>query len=442
MINLKDSEILSKGLVGCEFEFYSNTSIEDTAKAVGELLKKKIRVEKKAHSQFQPSADEFKMEPDMSGGAGLIELVTGPMPYSAARLMIIKVCDWIQKNGYTTERSSIHLNLSFDSKLSGNKNLISKMSPLKFILDFNEDLVWKSFPNRKDSAYAKSIKFVIPRVETYTYNGEQISQNNFIFPKTKYYGVNFDKLQKNYLEFRYLGGEDWHKKSAKVLNMLDIFMIQLWNSATENSFNDSNKLELKRILADNKKIIELRVDWKKISEHFPKCKFTVDLNNDPNVIDLYWPQIKESVSRLFTHGQMDKGHINYDSNTGRIQVNEGNLPYCFELEGYEFVACSIQGELTHCDFFKCDVKSSDIRNCNFYQSSQVNNSKVGSSHVANSCVLKNCYFYGSDAILKGEMQGGIFREGMYEPKTAKFNDVEIVTSQKIVNVIKNQARYE
>jgi len=40
------------------------------------------------------------------------------------------------------------------------------------------------------------------------------------------------------------------------------------------------------------------------------------------------------------------------------------------------------------------------------------------------------------------MQGGIFREGMYEPKTAKFNDVEIVTSDKIVNVIKNQARYE
>jgi uncharacterized protein YjbI with pentapeptide repeats len=438
MINLKDSDILSKALVGCEFEFYSNTSIEDTAKAVGALLKKKIRVEKKAHSEFQPSADEFKMEPDMSGGAGLIELVTGAMPYSAARLMIIKVCKWIEENGYTTERSSIHLNLSFDSKLSGNKHLISKMSPLKFILDFNEDLVWKEFPNRKDSTYAKSIKFVIPRVETYSYNGEQISQNNFIFPKTKYYGVNFDKLQKNYLEFRYLGGENWHKKSAKILNLLDLFIIQLWKSSNESNFNELNKLELKKILSDNKKIIELRVDWRNINKNFPKCQFTVDLDNNPNVIDLYWPQIKESVSRLFTHGQMDKGHINYDSNTGRVQVNEGNLPYCFELEGYEFIGCTLQGELKYCDFFKCDVNSSDIRNCNFYQSSQINNSKVGSCHITQTVNLKGCYVYGTDTVFKGTMRGGIFREGMYEPKLAKFDDVEVVTSNKIVNVIKNQ----
>jgi hypothetical protein len=436
MINLKDSDILSKALVGVEFELYSNLSIDDTAKELGKLLQKKIRIEKKAHSEFAPTADEFKMEPDMSGGAGLIELVTGAMPYSAARLMIIKVCNWITENGYTTDRSSIHLNLSFDSKLTGNKNLISKMSPLKFILDFNEDLVWKEFPNRKNSTYAKSIKFVIPRIETYSYNGEQISQNNFIFPKTKYYGVNFDKLQKNYLEFRYLGGENWNKKSSKILNLLDVFILQLWKTATNNSFSDLNKLELKKILSDNKKLIEIRVDWKNITKNFPKCKFTVDLNDNPHVIDLYWPQIKEKVSMLFTHGQMESGHINYDSDNGKIQIKDGSLPYCFELEGYEFVGCTVQGEVKYCDFFKSDVKSSDARNCNFYQNTQINNSKVGSSYVAKTVVLNNCYVYGTDGVFCGTMQGGIFREGKYEPKHAKFDDVEIVNSTKIVNIIK------
>lgn len=432
MIDLKDSDILSKALVGVEFEFYSNHSLEETAKQLEKLLGKKIRVEKKAHSTFSPTPDEFKIEPDMSGGAGLNELVTAALPYTAARLMIIKMCEWIKDNGYTTDRSSIHLNLSFDPKLSGNKNLISKMSPLKFILDFNEDLVWKSFPNRKDSTYAKSIKFVIPRVESYVYNGEHISQNNFIFPKTKYYGVNFDKLQKNYLEFRYLGGEDWHKKSAKILNMLDIFLIQLWNSAQAGaSFSDSNKLELKRVLANNKRIIEIRVDWRKIRENFPKCNFTVDLSSDANIIDLYWPQVKDRVSHLFTHGQLEKGHINYDSDTGRIQIKDGKLPYCFELNGYEFIDSYVQGEVTYCDFFKCDVKASDIKNCNFYQNTQINDSKVGSSYVANTVVLKNCYVYGIDSKFKGTMDGGIFREGNYSVKHAKFNDVEIVNSTKI-----------
>lgn len=441
MINLKDSDILSKSRVGIEFEFYSNFDVEETAKKLSILLKKKIRIEKKAHSDFQPTEDEFKIEPDMSGGAGLNELVTGSMPYSAARLMIIKVSKWIEENGYTTDRSSIHLNLSFDSKLTGNRNLVSKMSPLKFILDFNEDLVWKEFPNRKNTAYAKSIKFVIPRMETYSYNGEQISQNNFIFPKTKYYGVNFDKLQKNYLEFRYLGGENWHKKTAKVLNMLDVFIIQLWKSSTESSFTDLNKLELKRILAENKKIIDIRIDWRNINKHFPKCKFTVDLTDNHTIVDAQWPQLKERVTLLFTQGQMDKGHINYDSDTGRIQVNEGNLPYCFELEKYEFVKCTLSGELKYCDLFACDINSSDIKNCNLYQNTQINNSKVGSCHITQSVNLKGCYVYGIDTVFKGQMTGGIFREGNYDPRKAKFNDVEIVTSQKIVNVIKNNERY-
>jgi hypothetical protein len=432
MINLKDSDILSKALVGVEFEFYSNSSMEDTAKEVGKLLGKKIRIEKKAHSQFQPTQDEFKMEPDMSGGAGLIELVTAAIPYSAARLMIIKMCDWIKKNGYTSDRSSIHLNLSFDPALSGNKNLISKMNPLKFILDFNEDKIWKAFPNREDSTYAKSIKFVIPREETYSYNGEQINQNNFIFPRTKYYGVNFDKLQKNYLEFRYLGGENWHEKSAKILNLMDYFLVQLWNSAQAGStFNELNKIELKKILANNKKVIDLRVDWRNIEKNFPKCKFTVDLTNDSKIIDLYWPQVKERVALLFTQGQMNKGHINYDSDTGRIQVKDGNLPYCFQLENYEFINCKLQGEFTYCDFFACDIASSDLKSCTFYQNTQINDSKVGSCHTAYNISLKNCYVYGTDSIFKGQMTGGIFREGKYDPKYAKFNDTEVVKSTKI-----------
>lgn len=432
MVNLKDADILSKALVGVEFEFYSNSDMEETAKSVGKLLGKKIRIEKKAHSDFQPTADEYKMEPDMSGGAGLIELVTAAQPYSSARLMIIKMCNWIKENGYTSDRSSIHLNLSFDPELSGNKNLISKMSPLKFILDFNEDLVWKEFPNRENSTYAKSIKFIIPREETYIYDGTHINQNNFIYPKTKYYGVNFEKLQKNYLEFRYLGGENWHKKSAKILKMLDAFLVQLWNSAQAGAaFNDLNRIELKRILAVNKKIIDLRTDWKTLSTNFPKCKLTVDLNNSANVIDLYWPQIKDRVVLLFTQGQMDKGHINYDSDSGRIQVKDGNLPYCFQLEHYEFVNCTVQGELTYCDFFGCDIKSSDLKSCTFYQNTQINDSKVGSCHTAYNITLKNCYVYGTDSIFKGEMQGGIFREGKYDPKYAKFNDTEVVKSTKL-----------
>jgi hypothetical protein len=115
MNNINNSDILKNALVGVEFEFYSNKDIDTTAKELAGLLGKKIRVEAKAHSDFEVTRDEFKIEPDMSGGEKLMELVTGAQPYYAARMMIIKVCKWIEENGYTNDRSSIHLNLSFDT---------------------------------------------------------------------------------------------------------------------------------------------------------------------------------------------------------------------------------------------------------------------------------------------------------------------------------------
>ena len=146
--------VLNSSQIGIEFEFYSNLGLKETQKQLSELLGRKIQLEDKAHSDFQPSAEVFKMEPDMSGGKGLIELVTGAMPYRNARLVIIRMLKWIRENGYTTDRSSIHLNMSFNPDFLENPNMISRMNILKFILDFDEARVYKYFPEREGSTYA------------------------------------------------------------------------------------------------------------------------------------------------------------------------------------------------------------------------------------------------------------------------------------------------
>jgi hypothetical protein len=421
MNNINNSKILENALIGVEFEFYSNKSIDDTAKELASLLGKKIRVESKAHSDFEVTRDEFKIEPDMSGGEKLMELVTGAQPYHSGRMMIIKVCKWIEENGYTNDRSSIHLNLSFDTNKIENKHRISKMNVLKFILDFKESQVFKFFPERKDSAYAKSIKFILPKSDTYFFDGLNITPSNFTFPDSKYYGVNFEKRHKNYLEFRYLGGADWEKKTSKILQMLELFISQLWDSTSTTSFTPLNAIELRKILSKNEKIIKSRSDWRNIDKGWNgKVKLTVDLKDNEKIIDLHWPNIRERVLTLFTHGELNAGHINYDSDNGTIQVEGGNLPYCVDLRGYEFVRCFLRGEFTECDFFSCDVNGSDIHSSNFYQSSQVNSSKLESSYVHQTCVLKDCYIYGS-GMMKGKMEGGIFRDGKYDKKTAQFS---------------------
>jgi hypothetical protein len=430
MNNLDDANILKNALVGVEFEFYSNFSAEETAKKIAILLGKKIHVEIKAHSDFEVTQDAFKIEPDMSGGAKLLELVTGALPYYAARLMIINMCAWIDENGYTNDRTSIHLNLSFDKSKIDNKYRISKMNVLKFILDFNEDQVFNFFPKRENSAYAKSIKFVLPKEDTYFFDGMHINSHNFIFPDTKYYGINFDKRHKNYLEFRYVGGADWQKKTTTILYLVDRFLLQIWKSTENNEFSNLNSLELRRIVASNQRVIDARKDWKTIKENWKDVKFTVDLNENPKIVDIYWPVVKDRVMRLFTHGDLLKGHINYDSDSGRIQVANGRLEYCVDIRNYEFVNCFLRGEFTECDIYGSDVNGSDIHYCNFYSGTQINDSKIDGSYVHGSCVAKDCYVYGKGTF-KGTMIGGIFREGTYDKKLAKFNDVEIIKSKTI-----------
>ena len=262
-IDSSRESILNAALMGVEFEFYSNFDLEATQKSLAKLLDRKIRLEDKAHSDFQPSAEEFKMEPDMSGGKGLIELVTGPIPYRNARIMVIKMLNWISENGYTNDRASIHINLSFDKKYLEDPALISKMNVLKFILDFDEQQIYKFFPNREKSAYAKSIKWVMPKWEAFHFDANQVASNNFKFADTKYYGINFSKKEKNYLEFRYLGGADYEKKTDNILYLIERFLMQMWNSCNDPRFTAENKIELQRIINKNKPIMDMLKDYSK-----------------------------------------------------------------------------------------------------------------------------------------------------------------------------------
>lgn len=422
--------ILNASLIGVEFEFYSNKSLEETHKQIESLLGLPISLEDKAHSDFQPSATHFKMEPDMSGGSGLIELVTGPVPYRNARIIIIKMLNWIKENGYTTDRASIHLNMSFDKKYLEDPMMVSKMNTLKFILTFNEKQVYKFFPNRENSVYAKSIKHVMPKHESAHFSPEHISPTNFIFPDTKYYGVNFLKKEKNYLEFRYIGGKDYENRKEDILYLAERFILQLFKACMQPEFTAEDKIELKYILNKNLPIIEALKDHRKLNKHWPKINLMVDLHEDYQVIKVHWDRIKNRVMSLIIDGSLEEGIINYDSDFSSIQVKDGKMPTCFLAENYEFITSELRGNFRNCNFYACNIEGSDIESSNFYQGTKTKESKIKSSFVHGSCEVINSYVFGRDGIFKGKMIGGIFREGNIGPH-ARFDDTEVVVSKKI-----------
>lgn len=430
----KDSSrisVLNGSQIGIEFEFYSNLELEETQKALSKLLNRKIRLEDKAHSDFQPSKEVFKMEPDMSGGKGLIELVTGAMPYRDARLVIIKMLGWIRENGYTTDRASIHLNMSFNPDYLEDKMMISKMNVLKFILEFDEKRVYKYFPKRENSTYAKSIKWVMPKHEAFYYNENLISSDNFTFANTKYYGINFEKAQKNYLEFRYIGGKDYEKRQEDILHLAEMFIMSVWKSCFNPVFTPENKIEMKRILQKNAPLMEMLKDHTAVNKHWPKIHILVDLQDHPSVIGVQWNRFKTKVLDLLANGGLEEGVINYDSDYGSVQVKDGKFKVAYLLEGFEFVNCELAGNIENCGIYACKVTGAQILRSNLYQGTEVMDSKVESSFVHGSCTLKNCYVFGKDGIFKGKMEGGIFREGYVGPHARFSDDTEVIVSKKI-----------
>jgi len=424
-------QILNAGQIGIEFEFYSNLELEETRESLSKLLNRKIRLEDKAHSDFQPSAEVFKMEPDMSGGKGLIELVTGPVPYRNARLLIMKMLGWIRENGYTTDRASIHLNMSFNPDYLEDPQMVSKMNVLKFILEFDEARVYKYFPDRENSTYAKSIKWVMPKHEAFYYNADMINKDNFTFANTKYYGINFEKAQKNYLEFRYIGGKGYEKRTDDILHLADSFIMAIWKSCYEPRFSPANKIELQRILRKNEPLMEMLKDYSAVNKHWPKINILVDLQDDPRVISVQWDRFKNKVLDLLSNGTMEEGIINYDSDYSTVQVKDGKFKTAYILDGFEFVNCELSGNIENSGIYGGVVNGAQILRSQLYQGCQVNDSKVESSFVHGSCTLKNCYVFGRDGIFKGKMIGGIFREGAIGPNARFEEDTEIIVSTKI-----------
>ena len=416
--------------IGFEFEFFSKSDINETKLGLSEVLNKKIRIEEKAHSDFTPTDEVYKLEPDNSGGTGMIELVTGPLNFVDAKLTLAKTLKWIRENGSTNERCSIHINVAFDGKKLGPKTNVSQLDIGKFVLNFDEDKVYEAFPARKDSVYAKSIKFIVPLSGMTQPSPGRNIWKNYMFVSEKYYGVNFSKVPKGYIEFRYLGGKDYEKKYSTILSITEHFITSLYETLANPKLTDDDIKLLDKVLEKHKNVIESYRAYQIFKESFPNIKLMADLKTADQIIEMYYPKMRETIFNLLTKAGLKEGLINYDSDTGRMQLKDAKLMRCFEIEGIDIVDSVIQGNIIKCDLFNCEVLNTSIIESNLFGATDVKESKIQDSYVSRNVILDNSYVYGKNGVFSGEMEGGIFRQGKATP-LAKFNDTEVIDIEKI-----------
>ena len=421
---LNQSSKLKDARVGFEFEFYvKDLSFYKTLELINQDLDPvKVWGFRQYHSDFTPDENNFKIEPDLSGGSNMVELVTGPLDFYDAKFFLIKIIKFIQNYGYTNEKSSIHFNISFHDKDLNDLNI------LKLILNTDEDEIYRNYPSRKNNVYAKTIKKIVPFKEYDFFNIPiSVVKNNMRLPGDKYYGVNFlhinNEKDSQRLEFRYIGGKDYEKNLGQLIYFLERFIILTHDTIdTDFSSEDVNKLE--EYLEDSISTFKNLSKYDNFIVDFPTIQLQIDQDGNYDVVSAYYTKIYNKLFNLIDGTEdLKECIVNYVTTTQTMEIIDATLKSTSTLKGYDLVNCICEGIFEDCLFAASEINNSQLVKSRLFHS-DAKDTKVLNCKVDGSS-LTNCYFM--DGYLNGDMFGGVYRSGKLGPYATMDADVKIVT---------------
>lgn len=439
---LQRYEILSASKVGIEFEFFTELRGKNLTKELSKALGKRVVIpvsvkgfdqEEKGtyHSDLEPTSTMFKLEKDFSGGKDMYEMITGPLAYEEARIIIIKMNQWIKSNGWTDPKCAIHLNVSFNEFKIKLRSPLINLNILKFILGFDENFIYDRFPNRKDSVYAKSIDNFYPLSRFVFFDSpDNIDKNDYIVPHEKYFGVNFTKLPKNYLELRYLGGQGYENKTFKVLEILDYFVSQLYSTIQQGDvYTPQEKDKLYKTLRAQKKAVTTFSDPEMFLLNYPEIRVTVDMRGEIEILKAFWTVLRDKLFSLVVDSGLRKGHFNLDNDVSIAQLMGGVMKKANNVTNMELFDCEISGTITDCELYRCTIKSSRLNKCKLLESNELTGCKVENTTVMPGSVLTDCYVNNPSEVIDGKMIGGVIRKGIIG-KNAEISKETLIVDAK------------
>ncbi len=432
MANLLTNDFFYSTKLGFEFEFYSNLNRNEIVAQLGKVLGKKVLLFKKYHSSFKPTKDIFKLEPDYSGGSKMVEFITGPLPYFEAIVILIKTLKWINENGYTNKKCAFQFGLSVDTSIYPDVPPMNQLNTLKYILGFNENFIYKRFPERSGSLYAKSIKRIVP-VNKFVdpTNVSFIDKNLFEVPLEKNMGINFLKLPEGYFEVRYLGGKDYQKRYTALKEVIDyIITYTVGVLRFNNGFTENDLKVLRMFLNDIYKSASTFIDPETFQKNYPHMNIMVDLRSDPQILRSFFITIREVLYDLIVENNIKEGIINYDSSLGKFQLKDVKTTRAYLLNDYDILEGEISGNILNCRMFTCKLNDCTIEECDLITNNEINRSKIMLSDLYFTNKVHDSYIDNKNKEINCEVFGGIIRSGFIgklasiSPETEVVNDAE------------------
>tara|TARA_R100000908_G_C3709115_1_gene116438 strand:- start:254 stop:853 length:600 start_codon:yes stop_codon:yes gene_type:complete len=196
------------------------------------------------------------------------------------------------------------------------------------------------------------------------------------------------------------------------------------------TYTEKDLQKLDSLLEKHRGVIQSYRDYSSFKKKFPDIRLMVDLNTSDQIVETFYPKMREKIFELLTKADMKSGLINYDADTGRMQIKDTELLRCYELAGIDIVDSKIQGNLIKCDIFNCELINTSVTECNLFGATDVSDSKIEDSYVSKNVMCKDSYVFGMRGVFSGEMDGGIFRKGR-ATKLARFENTEVIEIEKI-----------
>ena len=372
----------------------------------------------------------------------MVEFITGPLPYFEAIVILIKTLKWIDENGYTDKKCAFQFGVSIDTSIYPDVPPISQLNILKFILGFDENVVYQKFPDRVGSLYAKSIKRIIPANKFVDpSNVSHIDKNLFEVPLEKNMGINFLKLPEGYFEVRYWGGKDYQKKYTDLKTVIDYIITYTVGVLQFNDTFTENDLKIvKMILSTIYKSASTFIDPDTFQKNYPHMNIMVDLRADPQILRSFFLNIREVLYDIIVENNIKEGLLNYDSTLGKFQLKDVKTPKAYLLSDYDILDSEISGNLFNCRLYNTKLNDSTMEECDLLSNNEINRSKILVSDLYFTNSVHESYIDNKDKEINCEVFGGIIRSGFIGKLATISPETEIVNEDGDDKKLKGSSR--
>jgi len=427
--NLVQEQQISRATrIKVSLDFYCKFSISKVAQKFAEVLSAPVEVISDPEN-FEPAKDRYYIVKGFGYGKERYCFTAAPTDYVDGRQMIIKAFAAIKEWCYTDDTCTATVGISYDKNLI---NLdIRKLNPLKFVLEFNEDMMWRFFPERKDSVYVQSIKTIMPQNKFYRSENLTINNFNYILPTNKLSAVIFDDIKDGVLTLRYIGGKDYEYKTVEALDVVGIFNSFISKCIYDPKYTEKNKEDLKKIVESSSKVLLAYDSYDSFVEQFPNIKLTVDLEANPQIMKAKYAQFRDQIFDILSSSDIRKCDINYDSALSKIQMQNAD-GIIYKVRGWEFVNCKLMiNEANDCSFFECKLENSSIERCNLYRYSEIKTSQILDTYINRTCTVSDSYISGRVSTIEAKVTRGIIAGGRIGTYADISGETELIDYTKV-----------